>query len=83
MGAWHKHSPPVLRLKTGVVTKCRDEIREGKLAVISAERRGSAVAPLAPSAQTRVQGIAKATSKIEVIGRATPSLTPREAVGIR
>jgi hypothetical protein len=68
MGAGHNHAPSVLRLKTGVVAERRGEMGERKLSIISAEPRGRAVAPLAPAAQPRVEGIAEATSKIEVIG---------------
>jgi hypothetical protein len=69
-------------LKAGVIAQGRDEIRERKLAIISAEHRGRAVSPLASTAQPRVEGIAKTTGKIEVTGGTAPSLPPREAVGI-
>jgi hypothetical protein len=82
VGAGHKHAPSVLWFQAGVTAEGRDEIREHKLTIISAEHRSRAVAPLASTAQPRVEGIAKTTRKIEVIGGAAPPLPPREAVGI-
>jgi hypothetical protein len=64
-----------------VIAQGRDEIRERKLTIISAEHRSRAVAPLGSTAQPRVEGIAKTTGKIEVIGGAAPPLPSREAVG--